>query len=190
MGGLALIPDASGMVKLVPASAVAGPVIAPPQGGPAAQGGRQGVHEPLPQFDTTGAAAMAAAHFKKDVDDLRHRMEKIEKSLQKMDALEKRVDQLVEAVRTVAASVPRGVDKQVQVIWQGLQNTPDYNLYEKFVCKSCGTAGAAQVKSRCGHCGTEGWFGRREAKPLALPPATSAPRPVARPPVKPPARKK
>jgi predicted Zn-ribbon and HTH transcriptional regulator len=125
---------------------------------------------------------MAAANFTKDVDELRKRIEKLEKSLKKIEALEKRMDQAVEAIRKVASSVPKGVDKQVQLIWQGLQSTPDYNLYEKFVCKKCGGAGAAQIKSRCGHCGAEGWFGKREARPSPLtPPLSATPRSGARP---------
>ena len=44
------------------------------------------------------------------------------------------------------------------------RQSPVFGLYEKFSCSSCGHTGEAQVRSRCGHCEKEGWFGKKSKK--------------------------
>jgi hypothetical protein len=106
-------------------------------------------------------AGTASPDSLKAIQALEARVARLEKSLQKQEALEKRADALTEAIRKLAGSMPKGLEQKIALMWQGLQNTPDYNLYEKFVCKKCATAGAAQMKARCSKCGNEGWFGRK-----------------------------
>lgn len=106
-------------------------------------------------------AGAPTADMQKAMQAIEAKAAKLEKALQRIEALEKRSEALTEAIRKLAATMPKGIEQKVALMWQGLQNTPDYNLYEKFVCKKCATAGAAQMKARCSKCGSEGWFGRK-----------------------------
>ena len=52
---------------------------------------------------------------------------------------------------------------RLKALEKGAKNSPLFNLYEKFTCASCGNHGAVQARTRCGSCGKEGWFGRKQA---------------------------
>ena len=66
----------------------------------------------------------------------------------------------MEVSLTVEAIKPL-IDR-VLALEKGAKNSPLFNLYEKFTCASCESHGAAQARARCGSCGKEGWFGRKE----------------------------
>ena len=80
-------------------------------------------------------------------------------ALQRIARLEKLVDALKQHITEAAAL--KTLAGRIAKLEQGAAATPVFNIYSKFTCSSCGRHGAAQVKARCGHCGKEGWFGKK-----------------------------
>ena len=106
-----------------------------------------------------GASEAANGLINKDVAALTARIESVEKALKQLANLEKQVQSLKKALDS--GKELEALRKKISILENGARNTPVFNLYEKITCSSCGTHGAAQVKTRCPSCGKEGWFGRR-----------------------------
>ena len=103
-----------------------------------------------------------------DVAAVSGRVDALEAALKKIEGLEQQIKQIkssgtsggglsMEAIKPLIDRVAR--------LEQGAKNSPLFNLYEKFTCSSCGNHGAAQARVRCGVCGKEGWFGRKQPLP-------------------------
>ena len=105
--------------------------------------------------------------------ELRQRIAELERQLEaalkKIEGLERQIEEL----KTAGASGGGGLSiaaikpliDRVARLEKGALNSPLFNLYEKFTCSSCGSHGAAQARARCGVCGKEGWFGRKQPLP-------------------------
>lgn len=94
---------------------------------------------------------------------------------QRITALES-IESRISAIEANIAGLPTGEStdglsleelmpliERLKALEKGAKNSPLFNLYEKFTCSSCESHGAAQARTRCGNCGKEGWFGRRQA---------------------------
>ncbi len=114
------------------------------------------------------AAEAAVAPVQGDVGLISGRVDALEAAIAKIGQLEAELAKLKSAgggntggglsIEDIKPLVDR-----LKELEKGAKNSPLFNLYEKFTCASCGNHGAAQARARCGKCGKEGWFGRKES---------------------------
>lgn len=52
------------------------------------------------------------------------------------------------------------ISRQVEMIMEGLGDTPDYNIGRTFSCGSCGSMGGVAIRVKCTRCNYENWWGR------------------------------
>lgn len=113
------------------------------------------------------AVTAAIAPVKSDIGKLATRIVTIEAALKKIASLEAEVSRLRSQQKAASSGVSvddlKPLVERLMKLEKAANGSPVFNLYEKFTCASCESHGAAQVRSRCGSCGKEGWFGRKNA---------------------------
>lgn len=113
------------------------------------------------------AVNAAIAPVKSDIGKLATRMGTLEAALKKIAMLEAEVSRLKSQQKAALSGVSvddlKPLVERLMKLEKAAKGSPVFNLYEKFTCASCESHGAAQVRSRCGSCGKEGWFGRKNA---------------------------
>lgn len=60
------------------------------------------------------------------------------------------------------------ISRQVEMIIEGLGDTPDYNIGRTFSCGSCGSMGVVAIRVKCTKCNHENWWGRWPQKQAAF----------------------
>jgi hypothetical protein len=114
----------------------------------------------------TEAAVAAVSPLQSSLSSLSNRMKALETALKKIESLEKEIARLKAQKpqgEVVTVETVRPLAERVVKLEKAAKNSPVFNIYEKFTCASCGSQGAAQVRTRCGACGKEGWLGRSKA---------------------------
>jgi uncharacterized small protein (DUF1192 family) len=112
------------------------------------------------------AAESAITPLQGDLDIISGRVSTLEEAVKKIASLEAEVARL-KAQKPAAAAGGITIEQlkplvdRLAKLEKAAKGSPVFNLYEKFVCSSCASHGAAQVKARCGACGKEGWFGKK-----------------------------
>lgn len=143
------------------------PPAAPPAAVAVAPEAIAGVTEEQAMMIAGEAAEAAVAPVQGDVGLVSGRVDALEVAVAKIKALEAEVERL----KSQKPATSGGLDlealkplvERVKELERGAKNSPLFNLYDKFICSSCDNHGAAQARARCGKCGKEGWFGRKEA---------------------------
>lgn len=145
------------------------PAAAPVAGAPAPVAAPEavgGVTEEQAMMIAGEAAEAAIAPVQGDIGLVSGRVDALEAAIAKIQKLEVEIATLKSQkagsggidLETLRPLVDRLLNLE-----KGAKNSPLFNLYEKFTCSSCDNHGAAQARARCGKCGKEGWFGRKEA---------------------------
>ncbi len=139
------------------------------------------VHKEMPKTEESGtgiteeqarvvaqeAAQTAMESSKAELGAVSGRLNALEAAIAKIQVLEKEVSRLKAEKVTSASDIDletlRPLVERLLALEKGAKNSPLFNLYEKFTCASCSHTGSAQARARCGSCGKEGWFGRKDA---------------------------
>jgi len=139
------------------------PMIPPPV---VAQPGKGGVTREEATEIAGEAAESEAAPIQASVSRISKRVDTLEMALDRIAELEEEIYRIKKKPEPEIKPDPR-----VQMLFDRLnaledsaKASPVFGLYEKFTCRSCGHLGETQVRSRCGHCEKEGWFGKKSKK--------------------------
>ena len=113
------------------------------------------------------AADSAIAPLQGDLGIISGRVETLEAAIKKIETLEAEVARLKAQKSAAGGGITveqlKPVIDRLLKLEKAAKGSPVFGLYDKFTCSSCASQGAAQVRARCGSCGKEGWFGRKEA---------------------------
>ncbi|MCZ6539946.1 MAG: hypothetical protein O6922_09005 [Chloroflexi bacterium] len=110
---------------------------------------------------------------------------KVSRVSKRVDTLEAAVDQIAELEEEISRLKKRPEPKpdprilklydRVLALEKRARKSPVFGLYDKFTCSSCGHIGEAQVRVRCGHCATDGWYGKKAKKESQVAPEKNEP---------------
>ncbi len=141
------------------------PLIPPPV---VAQPGKGGVTREEAAEIAGEAAETESAPIQASVSRISKRVDTLEMALDQIAELEEEISRLKK--RPEPKPDPRVLQlfDRINALESRAKQSPVFGLYDKFSCSSCGHMGAAQVRTRCGHCNKEGWFGKK-SKPGSHP---------------------
>jgi len=139
------------------------PLVPPPV---VAQPGKGGITREEATEIAGEAAETEAAPIQASVSRISKRVDTLEMALDRIAELEEEIDRIKKKPEPKIEPDPRvlALFERLNKLEERAKNSPVFGLYEKFACGSCGHLGEAQVRSRCGHCEKEGWFGKKSKK--------------------------
>jgi hypothetical protein len=139
------------------------PLVPPPV---VAQPGKGGITREEATEIAGEAAETESAPIQASVSRISKRVDTLEMALDRIAELEEEIDRIKKKPEPKIEPDPRvlALFDRLNTLEERAKNSPVFGLYEKFTCGSCGHLGEAQVRSRCGHCEKEGWFGKRSKK--------------------------
>ncbi|MDG0865466.1 hypothetical protein [Candidatus Lucifugimonas marina] len=139
------------------------PLVPPPV---VAQPGKGGITREEATEIAGEAAETESAPIQASVSRISKRVDTLEMALDRIAELEEEIDRIKKKPEPKIEPDPRvlALFDRLNKLEERAKNSPVFGLYEKFACGSCGHLGEAQVRSRCGHCEKEGWFGKRSKK--------------------------
>lgn len=137
------------------------PMIPPPV---VAQPGKGGVTREEATEIAGEAAETEAAPIQASVSRISKRVDTLEMALDQIAELEEEISRLKKKPEPKPDPRVLQLFDRLNSLEARAKGSPVFGLYDKFSCSSCGHTGEAQVRSRCGHCEKEGWFGKKSKK--------------------------
>jgi hypothetical protein len=137
------------------------PLIPPPV---VAQPGKGGVTREEAAEIAGEAAETESAPIQASVSRISKRVDTLEMALDQIAELEEEISRLKKKPEPKPDPRVLKLFDRINALEERARKSPVFGLYDKFSCSSCGHMGEAQVRSRCGHCEKEGWFGKKSKK--------------------------
>ena len=117
--------------------------------------------------DGVSSDAQQVVSLETRVSALSSRLAELELKIAKLENGDSADRKASTAESKAASQQVQHISRQLEIILEGLWDTPDYNIGRTFSCSSCGSTGVVAVRVKCTKCNHENWWGRWPQKQVA-----------------------